>query len=152
MQFLSSKNSAVLASSHRIQLYTYSMDLRWLRVGSFLSNSSKNLLRCRRCLRTTAMAAIAQPDHKSAVAFVAQRSSTATLQELRCFKDKNFVRWPPHINLLYPFLPDSKESFAEAAQLAASRLRERAPFQVLLSPEPAGLTRDHHAKHTAYSF
>ena len=76
------------------------------------------------------MTGTAQPDHKSAVCFVAQRSSITPIQELRCFKDKNFVRWPPHINLLYPFLPDSKQGFAGAAQLAVDSLRDFKPFQV----------------------
>lgn len=46
---------------------------------------------------------------------------------LRCFNDKSFVRWPPHVNLLYPFL-DSQQ-FPVAAQAAAEALRDIKPFQ-----------------------
>lgn len=45
----------------------------------------------------------------------------------RCFNDKSFVRWPPHVNLLYPFL--ESQHFPVAAQAAAEALRPFKPFQ-----------------------
>lgn len=50
--------------------------------------------------------------------------------QARCFKDKSFVRWPPHINLLYPFHEDSGDAFAAAAETAAAACRSIQPFQV----------------------
>ncbi len=44
--------------------------------------------------------------------------------------DKGFTRWPPHINLLYPFLEDRGRGFAEAAEVAAAAVADVEPFQV----------------------
>ncbi|KAG2430715.1 hypothetical protein HYH02_013557 [Chlamydomonas schloesseri] len=44
--------------------------------------------------------------HSSAVAVVPPAAVWRRIQTLRVFADKSFVRWPPHINLLYPFYPD----------------------------------------------
>ena len=100
------------------------------RGGPSLVCRSDKSSRARTCLRVM-MSAESDPDHKSALCVVAPRSAIAPIQELRCFKDKNFVRWPPHINLLYPFLPDAKDSFAGAAQTVAQALRTTPPFKVL---------------------
>ena len=52
------------------------------------------------------------------------------IQHIRCFQDKSFVRWPPHINLLYPF---HEHQLAAAAERAAEALRTTGPFTVTLS-------------------
>jgi hypothetical protein len=66
--------------------------------------------------------------HKSALCFV-PASLWRQLQLARCFHDKSFVRWPPHINLLYPFVEDEGGSFAAAAEAAAGALADVEPFQ-----------------------
>eukprot|EP00198_Chlamydomonas_reinhardtii_P000915 XP_001690250.1 predicted protein [Chlamydomonas reinhardtii] len=47
--------------------------------------------------------------HTSSVAVVPPATVWRSIQSLRCFADKSFVRWPPHINLLYPFHPDGPQ-------------------------------------------
>ncbi|PRW59353.1 2 -5 RNA ligase [Chlorella sorokiniana] len=82
---------------------------------------------------STAVAAVlaaAGKTHKTAIALIPPRSVWAPLQEVRCFNDKSFVRWPPHVNLLYPFL--DSQHFPAAAQAAAEALRSFKPFQVTL--------------------
>lgn len=49
--------------------------------------------------------------------------------QARCFDDKGFVRWPPHINLLYPFDED-RGDFSAAAATAHAVCRKFKPFQV----------------------
>ena len=46
---------------------------------------------------------------------------------------QGFVRWPPHANLLYPFLEDSGSTFEAAAATAASALQDVKPFQVAVT-------------------
>ena len=75
--------------------------------------------------------------HGSAVCLLPPRQAWPQFQELRCFHDRAFVRWPPHINLLYPWLEDSTDSdgrevFAEAALRCAEAVAGVAPFEVKL--------------------
>jgi hypothetical protein len=51
----------------------------------------------------------------------------------RFARDKSVVRWPPHINLLYPFHADTGSSFELAAQQAARTVASMPPFQVSLA-------------------
>ena len=77
------------------------------------------------------MASPAGPlSHRSALCVVPHRSAWAQIQDVRCVHDRAFRRWPPHINLLYPFLPDDAAGadFAAAAQLACRRLSTMATF------------------------
>jgi len=70
-------------------------------------------------------------DHKSAVCFVPPRELwDDPIQEIRCFNDKAFVRWPPHINLLYPFWKDTGDNFAEAARKLRRCLETLLPFRI----------------------
>lgn len=43
---------------------------------------------------------------KSALCILLPYHLMQPVQKIRCFKDKSYVRWPPHINLLYPFWED----------------------------------------------
>eukprot|EP00960_Hanusia_phi_P021867 647976-Hanusia_phi.AAC.1 len=52
------------------------------------------------------------------------------IQQLRAQHDKSFQRWPPHVNLLYPFVPE--QDFAAAAARAEEALRGMRPFNVSL--------------------
>ncbi|KAH7389829.1 2'-5' RNA ligase superfamily-domain-containing protein, partial [Pyrenochaeta sp. MPI-SDFR-AT-0127] len=42
--------------------------------------------------------------HKSALILLPPSSIAAPIEAVRRVHDKYFARWPPHINLLYPFL------------------------------------------------
>lgn len=71
--------------------------------------------------------------HSSALCVIPERRTWTQLQEVRCFKDKGFVRWPPHINLLYPFAPDEGDAFHAAATATAAACSSIAPFRVRLA-------------------
>jgi hypothetical protein len=68
--------------------------------------------------------------HKSALCLIPPRSTWQKLQLIRCFKDKSFVRWPPHINLLYPFVEDVGDNFSQAAASIAQAVAGLEPFEV----------------------
>ena len=73
-------------------------------------------------------------DYKSALCFVPPRPFwDHPIQEIRCFNDKAFVRWPPHINLLYPFWKDTGENFQNAAERIRQCLAEFPPFSISFS-------------------
>ena len=42
------------------------------------------------------------------------------------------MRWPPHVNLLYPFIEDSETAFAEAARRAQDSVTAVPPFEVFV--------------------
>ena len=75
--------------------------------------------------------------HKSTVCIIPTVAAQQVVQEVRCFKDKSFVRWPPHINLLYPFLEDKEAAFEDAASTAADALAHLPPFTVGANWVPA---------------
>jgi len=72
-------------------------------------------------------------DHKSAICVIPPRTLWDGVQSIRCFNDPGFVRWPPHVNLLYPFWEDLGEDMEVAARRAAAALKQTAPFQVTLA-------------------
>jgi len=53
------------------------------------------------------------------------------LQAIRETHDRGFVRWPPHVTLLYPFVVD--EHFAEATEVLEKELASFQPFPLRLS-------------------
>ncbi len=73
----------------------------------------------------------ASKSFKSALCVIPSRTSAIyqAMQEVRCFNDKSFSRWPPHVNLLYPFVPDEGRNFAVAAERASAAVRGLRPFQ-----------------------
>lgn len=61
--------------------------------------------------------------HTSTVALVPPESVWEPIQQARTdLKDKGLYRWPPHINLLYPFLPT--EDFDDAITLLAPAIAQ----------------------------
>ncbi|MCS7168249.1 MAG: 2'-5' RNA ligase family protein [Gemmatales bacterium] len=66
--------------------------------------------------------------HHSALVIIPPESVWPTIQTLRQKYDRQFHRWMPHINVLYPFI--AEERFAEAAELAGQVLR-RVPRFIL---------------------
>lgn len=69
--------------------------------------------------------------HTSTVALVPPEACWPSIQSARLqLKDKGLFRWPPHINLLYPFIPT--DEFGAAAPLLADALRAIQPFDLTL--------------------
>ena len=52
---------------------------------------------------------------RTAVCWVPARKYWPPLQRLRVFHDEDFIRWPPHIKLLHPFVEDSPDALQRAA-------------------------------------
>ncbi len=89
--------------------------------------------------------------HTTAVVLIPPESAQPPIQAIRRIHDRNFVRWMPHITLLYPFaerrdFADITPALAKAAQQVALLSIELARFDVFkhrksctmfLVPEPA---------------
>ena len=73
--------------------------------------------------------------HTSAVVLIPPPSSWGDIQAVRASRDKSYLRWMPHVNLLYPFVEDDEagENFARAARVAREALASHAPFPCALS-------------------
>ena len=77
--------------------------------------------------------------HTSAVVICPPSSQWGPIQEIRSVNDKSYVRWMPHVNLLYPFLLDDddgdeapRRNFDAAAAVAREALAGIEPFTVTL--------------------
>jgi len=69
--------------------------------------------------------------HTSTVALVPPEEAWSPIQQAReCLRDKGLYRWPPHINLLYPFVPEGQ--FAAAADALAPAAAATPPFELTL--------------------
>ena len=87
--------------------------------------------------------------HKSALALLPPSSITTPIDAVRRVHDKHFTRWPPHINLLYPFLVSpsepTKEGDASSFQVKEDirtriqkAIKSVEPFHVSLTADPPG--------------
>jgi len=65
---------------------------------------------------------------RSSLCVVLPNDVTEGVQSIRRDHDKSFLRWPPHVNLLYPFVPQS----VVASRIAeiSDALRDMLPFKV----------------------
>ena len=54
-----------------------------------------------------------------------------SLGAVKAVTSNDLSRWPPHINLLYPFVGDKKGDLKEAAHLVSEELSKIQPFEVL---------------------
>jgi hypothetical protein len=72
--------------------------------------------------------------HTSALVMIPPQHTWSAIQEIRCVRDKSYLRWMPHVNLLYPFLEDDSEgmNFADAARICAEALADVKSFQCAL--------------------
>ncbi|KAF0973135.1 hypothetical protein FDP41_008342 [Naegleria fowleri] len=63
----------------------------------------------------------------TALCYIPPTSIWEPIQEIRQVMDKGFTRWPPHINLLFPFIPEG--CFDAAATLLKKELANFEPFE-----------------------
>ena len=89
--------------------------------------------------------------HTTAVVLIPPESAQPPIQAIRRVHDRNFVRWMPHITLLYPFVAQHNfvhitPALADVAQQVSSFFVELARFDafqhrrsctMFLVPEPA---------------
>lgn len=80
---------------------------------------------------------------RSALCVVLPYGVTEGVQAVRREHDRSYGRWPPHVNLLYPFVPEAAAG-ARVAELSAA-LRDVVPFRVTFAELK-------HFRHTQRSF
>ena len=68
--------------------------------------------------------------HTSAICIIPPAASWSQIQAIRAVHDKSYIRWMPHINLMYPFYEDEGSNFQKAAESAAKALQNFEPFKV----------------------
>lgn len=73
--------------------------------------------------------------HTSALVMVPPPHTWPPVQAIRSERDKSYLRWMPHVNLLYPFLRDDAEgrNFGNAAEIAEAALAGVSPFKCSLA-------------------
>ena len=69
--------------------------------------------------------------HTTAVVLIPPESVQPPIQAIRKVHDRNFVRWMPHITLLYPFA--ERRDFANITPVLAEAAQEMYPFSVELA-------------------
>lgn len=75
--------------------------------------------------------------HTSTVALVPPESVWSTIQSTRLnLRDRGLFRWPPHINLLYPFVPE--DELASAIQLLQPALDDIQPLATCITLDALG--------------
>eukprot|EP01138_Halocafeteria_seosinensis_P013119 gb/GECG01013398.1/.p1 GENE.gb/GECG01013398.1/~~gb/GECG01013398.1/.p1 ORF type:complete len:642 (+),score=72.70 gb/GECG01013398.1/:1-1926(+) len=72
-------------------------------------------------------------EYKSAIVIIPPTQLWKPIQTIRSIHDRVYHRWMPHINLMYPFLPDEGTCFEQAAATLQERLRDLESFRVHLN-------------------
>ena len=69
--------------------------------------------------------------HTTAVVLIPPASVQPPIQALRRIHDRNFVRWMPHITLLYPFA--ERHNFESVIPILTKAAQQVSPFSVALT-------------------
>ena len=69
--------------------------------------------------------------HTTAVVLIPSESVQPPIQAIRSVHDRNFVRWMPHITLLYPFA--ERSDFVNVIPALAEAAQQISPFSVELA-------------------
>lgn len=93
--------------------------------------------------------------HKSALALLPPSLIAPPIESIRRVHDKHFARWPPHINLIYPFLASPTEDAGQQGHVDGNQrlprlkqdirsriqraVRHVRPFRVALGADPPGI-------------
>ncbi|KAK8105847.1 hypothetical protein PG999_009206 [Apiospora kogelbergensis] len=72
---------------------------------------------------TTERATVSVGSHDTALCIIPPRQLWPSLNSLRSLYDKSYERWPPHINLVYPFV--KAEALPQATAQIADQFRSR---------------------------
>lgn len=91
----------------------------------------KNLLRKEKVKRSAETSRMPNVKvHQSAICIIPPKNIWSQIQAIRAVHDKSYIRWMPHINLMYPFYEDVGSNFEKAGQSAAEALKNIQPFEV----------------------
>lgn len=63
--------------------------------------------------------------YKTAIALIPPASITPPIEAVRSVHDKSFRRWPPHINLIYPFLATPLETSDSTSPRLSQAIKAR---------------------------
>lgn len=74
-----------------------------------------------------------EPTSNSACVIIPPIELCDAIQEIRSANDTSFDRWPPHINLLWPFVPQTEFADSAAKIAANTHFRSIQPFTIRLS-------------------
>jgi len=69
--------------------------------------------------------------HTSAIVIIPPEDQWAQIQSIRSMYDRAYARWMPHINLIYPFVPESE--YEENAEKTVNALKDIKPFRLIFS-------------------